>query len=169
MGDSYDDKIETILVTRKRVAEQRRAQRQKELQKQLIVLLGALVVLIIVIVLIFSACNGDKKTTSKDKKTKETTSVEITTVVKETTPEKATTVQEEITTEDASQVTSGTMYTTDILNFRTEPSIEGELIRHLDKGTEVQVISTDNGWCNIKYGDHTGYVSAEYLSDTKPE
>lgn len=169
MGDSYDDKIETILVTRQRMAEQRKIQRQKELQKQLTVLGGALAALIIVIVLIFKGCSGD--TTPKGKDIKETTTVaeQTTEAVEETTAEEMATEETTTAQEETTAAANGIMYTTDVLNFRTEPSTGADLIRHLEKGTEVEVISSENGWCQIKYGDHTGYVSAEFLSPTKPE
>lgn len=163
MGDLYDDKIETMLVTRQRMSEQKRIQRQKELQKQYCILAGALVALLIVIVIIVKGCSGEKKTNPKDKVGSTTTTEQLTTLPEETTIEETTVVQE------TTVAVSNIMYTTDVLNFRTAPNTEADLIRHLDKGTEVKVISTNDGWCEVEYGNHIGYVNKEYLSTTKPE
>lgn len=167
MADSYDDKIESMLVARRKMSEQKKAQRQKELQKQLVVIGGAFVALILVIVLIFKGCSADKSTNDKKDKTPvvETTVAATTEAVEE-----ATTVAEETTVaEDANSLAGKRMYTTDVLNFRTEPSTEADLIRHIPKGARVKVIATEGEWSNITYKKNTGYVMTQYLSETKPE
>lgn len=50
------------------------------------------------------------------------------------------------------------------VNFRAEPSTDAEVIAKLDKGTEVNLLSTEDGWCKIEYDGQTGYVSADYVS-----
>lgn len=165
MADSYDDKIETMLVARRRMAEQKKAERQKELQKQIAVIAGALVVLILVIVLIFKGCSADKGTSSNKKPTAET-KVETTT---ENVQEATTAVEEATTVPETEGVDGKTMYTTDVLNFRTEASTESELIVHIPKGAKVKVVAQEGEWCNITYKKKTGYVKTEYLSETKPE
>lgn len=167
MGDLYDDKIETMLVTRQRMSEQKRIQRQKELQKQYGILAGALVALLIVIVIIVKGCSGEKDTKPKDKAAPATTEAQVTEEL--TTLPEETTIESTTAAEEATATVSDVMYTTDVLNFRTAPNTDADLIRHLEKGTEVKVISTSDGWCEIEYGDHIGYVSQEYLSATKPE
>jgi len=47
------------------------------------------------------------------------------------------------------------------LNFRKEPSREGELIRGLGKGTQLVYLETVDGWYRVRSEDGTeGYVSA---------
>ena len=62
------------------------------------------------------------------------------------------------------------MYTTVHLNFRTEPSKESSVQTVLPKYQEVVQLEEANadGWCKISYKENTGYVMAEYLSDTDP-
>ena len=50
------------------------------------------------------------------------------------------------------------------VNMRSEPSTEAEVIAQLDKGTEVELISTEDGWCKVVYDGQTCYVSADYVS-----
>lgn len=162
MADSYDDKIQTMLVARRRMAEQKKAERQKELQKQLAIIGGALIALILVIVLIFKGCSADKDTNDKKNKTPVETTVEMTTA------EEITTVVEE-TTESADALSGKKMFTTDVLNFRTEPTTESEMIRHIPKGAKVTVVAVEGEWVNITYKKQSGYVMMQYLSETKPE
>lgn len=49
------------------------------------------------------------------------------------------------------------------VNFRTRPSTESEVIRRFSKGTAVEVISTAEGWCFVRYDGETGYVAADYV------
>ncbi|WP_455543795.1 SH3 domain-containing protein, partial [Intestinibacter sp.] len=53
------------------------------------------------------------------------------------------------------------------LNMRSGPSTSYGVIATLSKNTQVEVISVENGWAKIKYNSKTGYVSNQYLSDTK--
>ncbi len=47
------------------------------------------------------------------------------------------------------------------LNFRKEPSREGELIRGLNRGTELVYLETVDGWYRVRTEDGTeGFVSA---------
>lgn len=49
------------------------------------------------------------------------------------------------------------------VNFRTGPSTSFDVITKLSEGTEVELVSTENGWCEIVYDGQTGYVSADYV------
>lgn len=57
--------------------------------------------------------------------------------------------------------TGFTMKTTANLNFRE--SANGALIKTLNKGTEVDVISITGSWSKVKVGSTTGYVYNKYL------
>ncbi|MFU8890182.1 MAG: SH3 domain-containing protein [Anaerosomatales bacterium] len=47
------------------------------------------------------------------------------------------------------------------LNFRREPSREGELIRGLSRGTRLEYLETNDGWHHVRDDDGVeGYVSA---------
>ena len=52
------------------------------------------------------------------------------------------------------------------LNFRKEASTSADVIQHLPRGGEYDVleISEDGKWVKIKVGKKTGYVSADYVS-----
>ena len=67
---------------------------------------------------------------------------------------------------------SATMYTTQIVNVRNQPSTDGEKIGSLSAEQEVQVISRCNetGWYKFIWTDGSeAYVSDKYLSDSKVE
>ncbi|MCD8096582.1 MAG: DUF4366 domain-containing protein [Lachnospiraceae bacterium] len=49
------------------------------------------------------------------------------------------------------------------LNVRSSAGLDGEIITQLADGTEVEVISTEDGWASIVMPESVGYVSAEYL------
>lgn len=66
---------------------------------------------------------------------------------------------------------SKTMYVnagSDTLNMRKAPSTSATVISKLKSGTAVSVAKTENGWSYIRVNNVIGYVSASYLSVTKP-
>ncbi len=78
---------------------------------------------------------------------------------------------------DASQSTAAgatnydsavTMYATDGVNVRSEPSTSSNVSGTLGTGTAVTVIGESNGWYIVSTGSGTGYVSGGYLSTTAP-
>ena len=52
-----------------------------------------------------------------------------------------------------------------VLNFRSGPSTKASIIGTISKGSEVEVISTPDGWSKIKYNEKEGYVASNYLSN----
>ncbi|WP_456363880.1 LysM peptidoglycan-binding domain-containing protein [Priestia aryabhattai] len=57
------------------------------------------------------------------------------------------------------------------LNLRTSPN--GSVITTMPSGAKVEIISTSNGWNQVKYGNYTGWASISYLKlvingDTTP-
>lgn len=56
------------------------------------------------------------------------------------------------------------------LNFRREPSREGELIRGLSRGTRLTLLETDGGWHHVRDNAGVeGYVSAsEQYTEVQP-
>lgn len=62
-----------------------------------------------------------------------------------------------------------TMYVTaSSLNVRAEPKTTAKKLGTLKKDTAVQVKATKDGWCTIPYNGKNGYISAEYVTETKP-
>ena len=53
--------------------------------------------------------------------------------------------------------------TGDRVNFRTKPTTSSDIIGRFAKGTEVEVVSVSNGWCEVIYNGKTGYVSGDYV------
>lgn len=49
------------------------------------------------------------------------------------------------------------------VRLRKDPSTNSKIITLLEKGKEVEVISKENGWYNIKVGDYTGWVAENLL------
>ncbi|WP_179234182.1 SH3 domain-containing protein [Heyndrickxia coagulans] len=54
------------------------------------------------------------------------------------------------------------------LTLRAKPSKSAAKLDSLKKGTAVLVYNVSDGWAEVKSGTKTGYVSAEYLTSTKP-
>lgn len=52
------------------------------------------------------------------------------------------------------------------LNLRNAPG--GDIVTSFPRGTQVTVLSTDNGWSKVSVGDHTGYMASQWLSSSKP-
>ena len=65
--------------------------------------------------------------------------------------------------------TSGIVYAetgtinTDALNFRTDASTNADIIKKIDKGEKVNILSTTNDWYRISYGGIEGYVKKEFV------
>jgi N-acetylmuramoyl-L-alanine amidase len=60
-------------------------------------------------------------------------------------------------------------WTTSNLNLREQPSGNSTVITVISKGTEMKKGTEENGWAQVKVGDTIGYVSTQYIGDTKPE
>lgn len=54
-----------------------------------------------------------------------------------------------------------------VLNVRSGPSTKYRVMGQLKKGQSVEILSTSNGWHNIRYGLTTAYVSADYIEESK--
>ncbi len=49
------------------------------------------------------------------------------------------------------------------VRLRKEPSTDSKIITLLEKGKNVEVISKENGWYNVKVGNYTGWVAENLL------
>lgn len=63
---------------------------------------------------------------------------------------------------------SVTMYATDGVNIRTQPSTGSEVTGALDSGNSVTVIGETDNWYIVSTGSGTGYISKSYLSSSAP-
>jgi mannosyl-glycoprotein endo-beta-N-acetylglucosaminidase len=72
----------------------------------------------------------------------------------------ATAVQQTVT--EYVNVSSGS------LNLRLSNSVSSAVLAKLANGTEIQVLSSSSGWAKIQVNGKTGYVSTDYLTETKP-
>ena len=54
----------------------------------------------------------------------------------------------------------------DALNVRSSASTSSKIVGTLYKNSKVEILSTSNGWHKIKFNSGTGFVSAEFISDS---
>ncbi|MDE6108436.1 MAG: C40 family peptidase [Oscillospiraceae bacterium] len=54
-----------------------------------------------------------------------------------------------------------------MLNIRSGPDTEYELVGTLRNRTVISLLGVDNGWYKISYKDITGYVSSDYIATCK--
>lgn len=63
-----------------------------------------------------------------------------------------------------------TLYATDTVNVREQPSTDSQIVGQLNPGDDVKVTGfTSNGWYRVDYNGGIAFVFAEYFSDVKPE
>jgi uncharacterized protein YgiM (DUF1202 family) len=55
-----------------------------------------------------------------------------------------------------------------VLNIRSTPSKDGEIVGFLVHTEKIDVISIENGWASFVYKNKISYVSADFLVDKKP-
>lgn len=66
--------------------------------------------------------------------------------------------------DSAGAVTSTGTVNADALNVRAGASTSNKIIGSLYSGAKVEILSTSNGWHQIKFNGGTGYVSADYIT-----
>lgn len=70
----------------------------------------------------------------------------------------------------AAEYEQETVYATENVNIRTEPTTESEKVALLKKGESIARIGeTDDGWSKVLYEGEERYIISEYLSATPPE
>ena len=60
----------------------------------------------------------------------------------------------------------GAKIETEVLNLRSGPSTENNVVSKLSKGSVAKIIGINNGWLKVQYNGNTGYISPEYVSIT---
>lgn len=108
--------------------------------------------------------SGKEETKEVDKEESVEETVEET--VDETVDEPA---EEEKAQDSFDESTMVNAWATSNVNLREQADGNSAVITVLPKGTEVKKGTEENGWVQVKYGEVIGYVSAQYLSETKPE
>ena len=58
--------------------------------------------------------------------------------------------------------------TAEKVNFRTDSSVESDIIEELEIGKDLQVLEVQDEWIKVKSGDKEGFVNANYLSEEAP-
>lgn len=72
----------------------------------------------------------------------------------------------EKTFDDANAIS---VWTTSNLNLREKADKSSAVITVIPSGTEIKKCEEENGWAFVKHSENIGYVSAQYIAETKPE
>lgn len=51
-----------------------------------------------------------------------------------------------------------------LLNLRAEPNSEADVLAQVPNGTNLRVLSSENGWTRVGYKDSIGYLMSDYLT-----
>ena len=81
--------------------------------------------------------------------------------------------ESEATTDDNTYVVGGQdtenivqdvyVITTGSVNLREQGNKDAKILAILKEGTQLKLLSEDNGWTQVDYNGQTGYVSSEYV------
>lgn len=66
-------------------------------------------------------------------------------------------------TEEEIVITEVRVKTTTGVKLRSETNTESEVLTVVPEGTELVVITEEDGWAKVKYDGYTGYVFTEYV------
>lgn len=141
------------------------------MKKKSVVIIAIIIGLVVAIAAGISIFKNDKKETNKTENIKVENSVkekeDKNEVLEDTEPE----VEAEEETKPAifDEITAVSAWTTSNLNLREQPDGTSGIITVISRGTEIKKASEENGWAYVMVGDNLGYVSTQYISDTKPE
>ena len=160
---TYDDKIDELLITRKRHAEERKAMRRRQCIMQVAYICIAVCVVIILIVGIKKIFGGK----SDDNAASETSAITTTTATADDAD--ATDDEESSETTDSEDFTGMTVYCTTSVNLRAESNTDSDILTVISAGESVEVVEQGEEWCKVSYGDQEGYLKLEYLSDNYEE
>ena len=58
----------------------------------------------------------------------------------------------------------GAKVTTSVLNLRSGPSTENEIVAKLYEGAVAKIIGINNAWFKVQYNGDTGYISPDYVT-----
>ncbi len=70
---------------------------------------------------------------------------------------------------DGSTESNAIIVTASSLNLRSAPDVNSEKLASLPYGTELDILSEENGWYKVSYEGTEGYVSAQYTGTASEE
>lgn len=124
----------------------------------------------ILCMLLCTACGKTEEIKEEQPKPNPESGIEI--IVENTDSEVDEQVDEQLAEEPAEQAEpvwdetkAVTMAVSANVNFRTEPNTDCEVIKVLQKWTEVKAMKAVDEWSMVQYEDRIGYISEEYLID----
>lgn len=110
-----------------------------------------------------------KDSTENEKTTEENKTTEQNTENKEENKNNTDNEKKAETNGDVS-VAEKTAYISDSsVNFRKEPNTSSDVIKTLSVNTKVTISAENGNWYKVTIGDDTGYVSKDYISNSKVE
>lgn len=118
----------------------------------------ALIAIIVSVVMAITAHFGKNK---KDMNTETTQTESQTEDVYEDVPV--------VTPEQVEETPKVLVKTTASVNLRMEADKSSEIHAVIPKGTELLVISEENGWANVEYAGYVGYVHMDYIEEVPME
>ena len=141
------------------------------MKKKHIVIIAILIALVMAVTVGVSISRHNKKNNEKEHLEKDN---EIVINVPEEDENEPSEEQEEEVQAESPSVTfdesvAVAAWTTSNLNLREQPNGNSTVLTVISKGTEMKKGTEENGWAQVKVGDTIGYVSTQYISDTKPE
>lgn len=145
------------------------------MKKKYIVIIAILIALVMAVVVGVSISRNNKKNNQTEHSEKDNEIV--INVSEEDENESSEEQEEEVQAESSKETltvtfdesTSVPVWTTTNLNLREQPNGNSTVITVISKGTEMKKGTEENGWAQVKVGGTIGYVSTQYISDTKPE
>lgn len=60
----------------------------------------------------------------------------------------------------------GAKVTTAVLNLRSGPGTENDIVAKIPEGSVTKIIGINSGWFKVQYGGNTGYISPDYVTVT---
>ena len=141
------------------------------MKKKHIVIIAILIALVMAVTVGVSISRHNKKNNEKEHLEKDN---EIVINVPEEDENESSEEEEEEVQAESPSVTfdesvAVAAWTTSNLNLREQPNGNSTVLTVISKGTEMKKGTEENGWVQVKVGDTIGYVSTQYISDTKPE
>ena len=144
------------------------------MKKKFIVIISILAVLIVAVAVGVNVRNSKKSDQTEHPKVDKEIVIDI---PEEEENESSEEQEEEVQAESSKETpevtfdesTAVSVWTSSNLNLREQPNGNSTVITVLSKGTELKKGTEENGWAQVKVGDTIGYVSIQYISDTKPE
>lgn len=61
------------------------------------------------------------------------------------------------------------MITANSVNVRSSPSLSADIIGMMNAGITVEILAKEKDWIQIKFGEGTGWISAQYMDEARKE